>query len=213
MEQSFLPEVNKQAAYEHVEGMSQLIKRIPKEVQVEVSTVKLSATDLDITKEYPISVNYDVYAPLVFGPDFYLVYSSTENNWDLGEDIGKLDAECLEVNALISSNLMADMKVSLEFIDLEGRKITTVEDNAIICPKNANNVPINLKIKAKEGHTLREILSGKDKDGKACPKLDGIRYRATLNNPEDGEALNENNTIKISDMRVSLTGVVTYDAN
>ena len=213
VEQSFLPEENRQAAYEHVAGMSQLIKRIPKEVQVEVSTVRLSATDLDITKEYPIFVNYDVYAPLVFGPDFYLVYSSTEKDWDLGEDIGKLDAECLEVNAKISSNLMTDMRLSLELIDQEGRKITTVEDNAIICPKNANNVPINLKIKAKEGHTLREILCGIDQNGKACPKLDGLRYRATLNNPDKGEALNENNTLKISDMKVSLTGVVTYDAN
>lgn len=212
-ELKFLPEENKQAAYVQVEGMSQLIKRIPKEVQVDVSTVKLSATDLDITQEYPISVNYDVYAPLVFGPDFYLVYSSTENNWDLGEDIGKLDAECLEVNALISSNLMADMKVSLELIDLEGRKITTVEDNSIICPQNANNEPISLKIKAKEGHTLREILSGVDQNGKTCPKLDGIRYRATLDNPKNGEALNENNFIKISNMKVSLKGVVTYDAN
>ncbi len=213
VEQNFLPEENRQAAYEHIAGMSQLIKRIPKEVQVEVSTVRLSATDLDITKEYPIFVNYDVYAPLVFGPEFYLVYSSTENDWDLSDDIGNLDAECLEVNARISSNLMADIRVSLELIDLEGRKITTVEDNAIVCPKNAQNEPINLKIKAKEGHTLREILSGKDKNGKACPKLDGLRYRATLNNPEDGEALNENNTLKISDMKVSLTGVVTYDAN
>lgn len=212
-EDKYLPEENKDAMFERVEGLPMLIRKIPKEVNVEVATVKLSANDLDITKEYPIAVSYDVYAPLVFGEKFKLVYSDVENDWDLSEDIGNLQPEFIEVKAKVSSSLPAAMNLTLDFIDQHGNKITTVEDNAISCPANSNDVSIALKIKAKEGHTLNEILSGKDKNGKPCPKLDGIRYRATLDNPKEGEALNDQATIKISDVKVSLKGILIYDAN
>lgn len=211
-EDKYLPEGNKDAMFERVEGLPMLIWKIPKEVNVEVATVKLSANDLDITKEYPIAVSYDVYAPLVFGKEFQLVYSGVENDWDLSEDIGNLQPEFIEVKATVSSSLPAAMNLTLDFIDEHGNKITTVKDNTISCPANNTNA-IELKIKAKEGHTLNEILSGKDKNGKPCPKLDGIRYRATLHNPIEGKALNDQATIKISDVKVSLKGILIYDAN
>lgn len=212
-ENRYLPAEHSNAEWKKVEGLPNLIKRIPKKVNVNISKVTMQATDLDITREYPIEASYDVYAPLVFGPDFYLTYTDTDNNWDIDDDLGKMNAEAVTATATITSNIPAAMTLYVDLIDLEGKKIDIVEDISVACSANAKNEPITISIKAKSGHELRELLSGKDVNGNKCQKLDGMRYRAVLNKPSEGQALNGESKILIKDVKVSLKGVVTFDAN
>lgn len=212
-ENKYLPAEHSNAEWKKVEGLPNLIKRIPKKVNVNISKVTMKATDLDITREYPIEASYDVYAPLVFGPDFYLTYADTDNDWDIDDDLGKMNAEAVTATATVSSNIPAAMTLHVDLIDLEGRKIDFVEDISVACSANAKDEPITISIKAKSGHELRELLSGKDANGNKCQKLDGMRYRAVLNKPSEGQALNGESKILIKNVKVSLKGVVTFDAN
>lgn len=205
-ENKFLPEDHKDAEYKKVEGLSNLIKCIPKQITVEVATVTLEATDLDITKEYPIDIAYDVYAPLMFGEDFKLVYTDTDKGWNLGDDYDNLDAECISLKANISSTLPASMTLSFELLNAKGEKIEDiVEKNSIHCEANEQKAPIEIKIKPKNGRSLKEILSPGDN------QLDGIRYEAKLDNPEVGQPLQDNAEIRIDDIQLSLQGIVTIE--
>lgn len=201
----YLPNNYKDAISEKVEGLSNLIKRIPKQITVEVATVTLAATDLDITRPYDIDIAYDVYAPLMFGKDFKLVYTDTDKGWDLGDDYDYLDAECISLKANISSTLPASMTLSLDLLNVQGNKIDIVEDNSIHCDANAKKSPIEIKIKAKPGHSLKEILAP------GANQMDGIRYKAKLDNPEVGQPLQDNAEIRIDDIQFSLQGLVTIE--
>ncbi|MDE6634677.1 MAG: hypothetical protein K2J96_05435, partial [Bacteroidaceae bacterium] len=156
-ENKFLPNDHKNAEWKKVDGLSNLIKRIPKQITVEVATVTLEATDLDIRDEYLIDIKYDVYAPLMFGEDFKLVYTDTDKGWNLGDDYDYLDAECISLKANISSTLPASMTLSFDLLNAQGYKIDIVEDNSIHCNANEKKAPIEIKIKAKPGHSLKEI--------------------------------------------------------
>lgn len=204
-ENKFLPKDHKDAEYKEVEGLSNLIKRIPKQITVEVATVTLKATDLDITKEYPIDIAYDVYAPLMFGKDFKLVYTDTDKGWNLGDDYDYLDAGCISLKANISSTLPASMTLSLDLLNVQGNKIDIVEDNSIHCDANAKKSLIEIKIKAKPGHSLKEIFAP------GANQMDGIRYKAKLDNPEVGQPLQDNAEIRIDDIQLSLQGLVTIE--
>ena len=65
---------------------------------------------------------------------------------------------------------------------------------------------IELNIKPKEGYSLKDILSG-------SKQLDGIKYRAVLDKPNTGEPLRNKTSLIIKDIKVSIKGVITYDAN
>lgn len=204
-ENKFLPEDHKDAEYKKVEGLSNLIKRIPKQITVEVATVTLAATDLDITRPYDIDIAYDVYAPLMFGEDFKLVYTDTDKGWDLGDDYDYLDAECISLKANVSSNLPASITLSFDLLNAQGHKIDIVEDNNIPPFKADKKTPIEIKIKAKPGHSLKEILAP------GVNQMDGIRYKAKLDDPKVGQPLQDNAEIRIDDIQLSLQGVVTIE--
>ena len=208
-ETDFLPADKADYKFVKVDGLPNLIKKIPDEIKVDVDKVKLVATDLDITKEYPIDIEYEVYAPLIFGEDFKLVYAGTEDGFDLGDDLEDLDAESLHIKANVISDVPADIRLDVELLDINGQKIDIVEDNSVIIKKTsgANKVSaIELNIKPKEGYSLKDILSG-------SKQLDGIKYRAVLDKPNTGEPLRNKTSLIIKDIKVSIKGVVTYDAN
>ena len=182
-EDSYLPEDKKHYKFVKAEGLPNLIKKIPDEIKVDVDKVVLKATDLDITKEYPIDIEYEVYAPLIFGEDFQLVYSGTEDGFDLGDDLADIDADAIQIRATVVNDVPADISLDLELLDINGGKIDIVEDNSIMVKKPAGEnkeSAIELNIKPKEEHRLSEILSG-------SRLLDGIKYSAKLYNPVTGE--------------------------
>ncbi|MDE7166293.1 MAG: hypothetical protein K2O17_04620, partial [Bacteroidaceae bacterium] len=200
-----LPKDYQDAKWEKVDSLSNLIKHIPDSITIDVATVKLNATNLDITSPYNIDIKYEVYAPLMFGKDFKLVYTDTDKGWNLGDDYDYLDAECISLKANISSTLPASMTLRFDLLNAQGHKIDIIEDNEIPSFKADEKTPFEIKIKAKPGHSLKEILSP------GANQLDGIRYTAKLDAPKVGLPLQDNAEIKISDIQLSLQGVVTIE--
>ena len=207
---SALPEGYENATYLATTGsIPALIRKIPDQINVDVAPCTIEATDFDLTKTYDIDINYDVFAPLTFGKDFLLVYKDTENDWakDL-DDLEDVNADCIELSGQIDNDLPAGFTFTIEPIDRNGKAIPQLVVDRISIEKSGKNQPFKVSIKAADGHTINDALAGK----KGVQQLDGIRYTARLKGQE-GQSLYRKAAIKIHDIKVSLKGEVTYDAN
>ena len=186
-----------------------LIKKIPEQVEINVSPVGLYAQELDITKEYDVDINYEVFAPFTFGDEFMMVYSDTEQGWakDLDE-MDKLNAERLELNGKIDSDLPATLVLTLIPLDKNGNKIDALEVNEVEIEGNKTNQNFTLTIKAAKGHSLNDVLAGKN----GVNQLDGIKYSAVITG-ENQKTLKKDANIRLHGINVSVKGTISYDAN
>lgn len=186
-----------------------LIQKIPERIDIDVEPVKLHAQELDITKSYNVDIDYEVFAPLTFGENFKLVYSDTEQGWakDL-DDLDDLNAEMLELKGKIDSDLPAEFELTLIPLDANGKKIDALEVNSVKANGNAKNQEFQFTIKAAKGHSLNDVLAGKN----GVKQLDGIKYSARLSGIK-GETLKKDASIRLHSMNVSVKGILSYDAN
>ena len=193
-------------------SVRELIQKIPKQLDVDVEPVALHIENVDITKPYKVGVEYQVFAPLIVGPDFKLVYSDTERDWGKDmDDFKDLDAERLELKAKVTSDLPADLVLMLVPIDRQAREITGLSVNSLTVKANANKQDIEFIIKPADPtrHTLNDFIAGKN----GMPQLDGIQYKAVIQSEASGGKLYESAKIKLDDIKLTIKGGITYDAN
>ncbi len=205
-----LPENYTEASRVNISGsVPALIKKIPEQIDINVDPVRLHAQEMDITRDYDVDIDYEVFAPFTFGPNFNLVYGDTERDWakDLN-DLEDLDAELLELKGKADSNLPADCILTLIPIDKNGEEIKALEVNSINIRGNSKDNDIRLTIKAAPGHTFNDVLAGKN----GVKQLDGVKYTARLVGA-DGETMKKDAAIRLYDMQVTIKGTVSYDAN
>lgn len=197
------------ANWREVKNLKNLIRKIPPKIDIGMDTIKISCNDLDITKTYNVDAKYDVFIPFAFGPNFQLVYQETLRNWNLGENIGKLDASMISVTARITNSMPADVLFTVVPIDEYGNEINALEVGKIYVNASAQDKLVQVDIKPTLGHTIKDVLAGEN----GINKLDGMTYRAMINNPSEKDAISSDVKIKISDIKVSIKGQVSYDAN
>lgn len=198
-----------------IENLSELLLKVPDEIRVDVSDVTMETDNMpipiDVPKEYSIGVNYKVYTPLEFGPSFKLVYQGTEEGIaeDL-EDINKMDTKAVRIDANVVTDFPLNLTLSVDAlsrdnVSLRGR-IIDVDDVQIYAHKGAeptSTQPVSLTILPKKGHTIRELLE----------QMDKFHYRAVAEAKGTEGKLKENASIKLTDIKITLLGGVSYDAN
>lgn len=193
-----------------------LIEKIPDEVEIEVSPVKLDTKTefVDITKEYDVDIEYKVFAPMKLGSNFTLVYDDEETGWaeDL-EDLEDLDLDSLNFSAKAISNMPADIVLTLVPIAEDKSTINQLIVTSIDVKAMANNQDVKFVFKPAPGYTINDVLAGNDKKG--VKKLDGVKYKAEIkgNSNYDGKAMPQDAYIILNDLRVSIKGNIVYDAN
>lgn len=210
-----LPEAYSEANRVSISGsITNLIHKIPKEIEVLISPITLYAQDVDIRRNHAINIDYEIYAPVIFGNDpqedkTKLVYSYTEQGWskELGE-LKKMNAELIELNGKIDSKLPAKCILTLIPLDKNGEEIKALDVNSVEVEGNTDNQDFKLTIKAANGHTLNDALAGKN----GVNQLDGVKYSARLIGT-DGEPLRRDARVRLHSMNVSVKGIVSYDAN
>lgn len=199
-----------------IENLSELLLKVPNEIRVDVSDVTMETDNMpipiDVPKEYSIGVNYKVYTPLEFGPSFKLVYQGTEEGIaeDL-EDINKMDTKAVRIDANVVTDFPLDLTLSVDAlsrdnVSLKG-KIIDVDDVHVYAHKEGagptSTQPVSLTILPKKGHTIRELLE----------QMDKLHYRAVAEAKGTEGKLKENASIKLTDIKITLLGGVSYDAN
>lgn len=220
---TFMPKENKQDKYENpiltplydkneeLAGVAGLIRTIPDQIEVEVNEVELTANDIEIGKEYHVNVDYHVYAPVVVGPEFSLVYKDVEKDFkieDTMDDVMFSDDAVIELTAEVTSTLPTSCTFTVTPLDKDGNVLSILNPVVFenIKPRTANQ-EIYAKITPKTGHTIQEALhSGNN-------QIDGIEYKAVLDQPIEGEALTNSGNIVVKNIKIHVKSLVSYDAN
>ena len=157
-----------------------------------------------------IKVDYMVYTPLEFGPSFKLVYQGTEEGLaDDMEDIDELDAKGIRIEAMAVTNFPLDLTLSLDVQDRRGNSLKgeLVQVSDIVIQGHdgtaeTSSHPVMLEVKPAEGHTISEALK----------RMDKFHYKATATASGEGK-LYENAFIKLTGIKLTLLGGISYDAN
>jgi hypothetical protein len=166
--------------------------------------------EMTIPSQYDVKISYMVYTPLEFGDEFKLVYQGTEEGLaDDLEDINKLDTKCIRITATAVTNFPLDLTLSVDLCDKKGKSIkgdlVQVNDLTLEAHKGSgatSSQDITLTIEPTEGHSIREALE----------RLDKIVYRAEAQADAEGELL-DNAHIQLTNIKITLVGGVSYDAN
>ncbi len=208
----YLPQEYAGAQHIVTEGLGRLVRKIPKEIEVEVADIDVRVENLLTNHDYDIGVEYEVFAPIEFGKDFLLVYRDTERGWadDLG-DLDKLDFGYLQLEALATSNLPAQASLRLIPIDREGREIPQLEVNRITVGANARDEKVSFTIRPREGYTVNDFLVGNPQKG--VSQLDGVQFEARVSANGNEGLLRRNAALLFRRIQVSIKGGYSYDAN
>lgn len=197
-----------------VENLGDLLKKLPKEIQVEVADVTIDTDNMPTPTAAPVTydfgVDYKVYTPLEFADEFKLVYQGTEEG--IGEDmtdVDKLDTKAMRIDATAITNFPLNLTLSVDALDCYDnslkRDVIDVDDIVISAHKGEEGYseqPITLTISPKEGHSISELLQ----------RLDKFQYRAVAEADGYGK-LKEDSYLKLANIKITLVGGVSYDAN
>lgn len=209
--------INVPAAYEglnvinvRIADVGELLKELPDRIDVDVADITMEIDHLPIPNQYDVKVNYNIFTPLEFGSEFKLVYQGTEEGLaeDL-EDVDKVDVKEVRVTANVETDLPLKLHLTLDALDKSSKSLkgnlVNVNDVVIDAHKGSEAVsvqPISLSITPVQGRTIGELLG----------KLDKFRYRAVAMAESEGKLM-ESAHIKIKDIKITLVGGVSYDAN
>ena len=191
-----------------------LIRKIPEQVEVSINPVTMEEVeDLDITRDYHVSVDYDIYVPFTLGPDFKLMYrGNPELGWAQdAEDLKKIDADSIVVKANVVSNMPAKLKLSVKPIDVDGNDIPRdILDVSDVVVDADCTTPITITIKPVKPYSMNDVLAGNN----GAKQLDGITYEARIVEPAGEQpTMRKDVMIQVTDIKVTINGKITYDAN
>ena len=204
------PEGYDDAAWIRVEDLGGLVRQLPEKIDVEVMPVTLRTDNMPVPSSFDVSLDYEIFAPLSCGPDFKLVYQDTERGWasDL-EDLDNVDAGYIEVHALADNDLPASFTLEVIPVDEYGHTVEALEPIRLSLPASVSDHPLEMKVTPREGFTLNDVINGKH----GAQRLDGVRYRAVIDEPVEDALLRETAKIKLHHIKATLKGGVTIDAN
>lgn len=198
-----------------------LIRRIPNYIKVTGKDNNPSiiidlpnCENVVINKSYKVDLGYRVYSPLNFGPNFQIVYRDKEENFDLGDDLDKLDLDFIQVEGLAISDIPLGVKLTITPLTKTGVPIPNLKvlyksgagayvADGFSIRANADGSPqdmVGMRMQAAQGHELNEFLR------EGPNQLDGIEFKAVLNNPTDASALKTKARIKLKDLVFSIMG-------
>ncbi|MBO4907424.1 MAG: hypothetical protein J5486_10435 [Bacteroidaceae bacterium] len=197
-----------------VKDLNTLLTTVPDRIEVKGGTsnnivVNVDCDDAELPLNTTIDFAYTVYTPLEFGETFTIVYTDSEDGWaeDM-KDLEDLDFESIEISATAVSKdpVPLDMNITANAIAVDGSVIPELIINTVKIPASSKSTPITLTIKPKAGKKMRDFFRGEN----GVKKLDGIKYKATMDNATKGAALKSSQYIILDKMKITLVGGITY---
>lgn len=193
------------------ENLTKLVYKIREGMQIQFTEITAKADaneyEVELGKTYTINPNYSFEAPLAFGPNMRIVYSTTEGG--MSKETSKMtlmDGTYVEMTGSAHNRVPIDLTLSFIFVDIDGNELPgMLVDHAVIkgCKADGNEVVTDFKIIAR------------DTNG-SFKKTEGFKLRAEGTTPENstGIPLNkQTQTLRIDNMSAKVIGKVIYDAN
>lgn len=195
--------------------LGDLIKKVPDQISIDNVVAKVLQKDYEIELgvSYQVETDYNVDTPLAFGKDLSIIYNDSVGDWNT--DINKEDLEVKAVNVKLDAlnKIPLNMKFIVTPVDVDGNVIPdiTVEQPMDIKPGNG--------LLGNESGMVATQLSIKlrtEKEG-AMRRLDGLHFRVEGTNAGfeeyQGVQLNQNQTLKLDNIRIEVPGGVKMNLN
>ncbi len=189
-----------------VPGLNRLIEKIPDEIRMEPveTTAVQEFKEIELGGDYRIETDYQLETPLQFNEGTEVIYSEKMDGW--GSDMEDYDFKEVVVSMKATNAIPLDLQMTADAIDVEGNILSevsaTVEGNITAATPNR-----------KTNSELKIIL--KSSSTEALHRLDGLTYRVSAKTTKEvaGTVLNENQTLKLDDIRIQIKGGITMDMN
>lgn len=188
-----------------VPQLAEIIETVPKKIVLDDVTVKASDKEytFELGSNYDFDIKYKVVAPLAFGRDLKLSYSSWDKGW--GTDLDKYNFKQAIVTVEVESTVPLDMIPTVQAIDAQTKVLENIKTEVIGYVKAGS---LGQKIKSRLSINLTST-------GKNIGNLDGVLFSFTASCPEKyvGVALNKDQEVRFTNIRVRLIDGVTVDLN
>lgn len=189
-----------------VPGLNRLIEKIPDEIRMEPveTTAVQEFKEIELGGDYRIETDYQLETPLQFNEGTEVIYSEKMDGW--GSDMEDYDFKEVVVSMKATNAIPLDLQMTADAIDVEGNILSevsaTIEGNITAGTPNQ-----------KTNSELKIIL--KSSSTEALHRLDGLTYRVSAKTTKEvaGTVLNENQTLKLDDIRIQIKGGITMDMN
>lgn len=188
-----------------IDNLSDLVARVPAKIKVE--DVKPVAGDkpiiLRLGKTYDVNTGYEIVAPLAFGEDLNFVYRDTLNGWQ--EDLEDFELSCVEVELTARNQIPMQMTLGAVPLDVDGKELKDVKVEV------TGNIPAGNGQEVKE-NTLKLTLTATDGTIK---NLDGLQLMVVGKSTSEsaGRAINENQTLQLTGVKLRIKDGITLDLN
>ena len=181
-----------------VENLNSIIRNIPEKIQVSNVEVKLpeEAISIETGKHYDLATAYEVKTPLMFSEGTEIVYTETMDGW--GSDLEDIEFNEIEATMSVNNQLPLGVKMYAVAVDNTGNVLSNVK------------VDMNMDIKAGATSNVEFTVTT---TGGSIKGLDGLKLTVTATGSEEtkGVGLNENQYIKIDNLKLKLKGGITME--
>lgn len=186
-----------------VDNLSSLIEKIPDAINIEIQQIVASGNGVALGEEIPIKTDYELNTPLMFGSKTNIKYVKTIDGW--GADLDEAEFELIEASMIIENAIPLGLNLVATAIDKDGKPLTNVK------------VDMNIDVEPGtiENPTKKDVKFSISTEEGNVKGLDGIEMTVTAKAGENTAetALNENQTLKIDEIKLRLKGGVTMDLN
>lgn len=201
-----------------VEGLSELIEKIPEDFLIDISPVVIAAQDhhVDVTKDMKIGGKYGVNIPLRF-EGVTVNYKDTIDNLieELKDFSDVLREVGLDVTTDIVNTIPLPMELTVTPLDSRGRVLLNI--NVVVQNKDGNNtIYAGVQNAGGDlGETITETkiyLTAKDN---SLEELDALELTVKVNdiNSEGDIYLKENQYFQLTKMNLIVKGGINLDLN
>lgn len=186
-----------------VPNLSSLIERIPDVIDLEIQQIKASEGGITLGSNIIIQTDYELNTPLMFGSKTNIKYVKTIDGWS--GDLEDAEFELVEASMTIENAIPLGLNLVATAIDKDGKPLPNVK------------VDMNIDVEPGtiENPTKKDVTFSISTEEGNVKGLDGIEMTVTARAGENTAetALNENQTLKLDDIKLRLKGGVTMDLN
>lgn len=194
--------------YVAVPDLGDLLRTVPdrieiSDVQVKADRTKTVTFRLGKNSSYEFNTDYEAVVPFSFGKDLFINYETSDENWD--EDLEKYNFDTVVLTAQATNSTPLQLHPTIQALGTGGKVLTNITaevDRDIAGGSIAQPAVTPVRI------TLRST-------GQNIKDLQGIRliFEGTIDPARAGAALNENQSLRFTDIKISITGGITIDLN
>ncbi len=133
-----------------VPNLTQLIRKIPRQVEVDLGGGKMhldqsELVSTNVPASYSLNLTYDIAVPFQFNGDLSIVYS--DSVLDMHDDLKKYEADSVYVSAIIKNTIPLALSADIELQDVSGRPIQgAVVQSANVAANSTESVRIKVSL-------------------------------------------------------------------